>query len=164
LCATWFNDASGAGGGVDSGRFCRLLANAVGLYALNRDDTHASRHPAYHLRRVECHAKIDVFVIDEDDILLLVQEDKRHTGFGAATYSGGHRRFSGQPHQTNACPAIDAKVMPVIVLVGSLPTFYKIPVTKKLAQAVALRRFLPQYASSCGALPRSPSERGYETA
>jgi siroheme synthase len=33
--------------------------------------------------------------------------------------------------------AIDAKVMPGIILVGSSPTFYKIPVTKDLAQAVA---------------------------
>jgi hypothetical protein len=25
-----------------------------------------------------CHAKTDVYVVDQDDILLLVQEDKRH--------------------------------------------------------------------------------------
>jgi len=37
--------------------------------------------------------------------------------------------------------AIDAKVMLGITLVGSSPTFYKIPVTKDLAQAVAQGRF-----------------------
>jgi hypothetical protein len=31
--------------------------------------------------------------------------------------------------------------MPGIILVGSSPTFYKIPVTKKLAQVVALGSF-----------------------
>jgi hypothetical protein len=36
---------------------------------------------------------------------------------------------------------IDAKVMPGITLVGSSPTFYKIPVTKQLSQAVELGQF-----------------------
>ena len=37
--------------------------------------------------------------------------------------------------------AIDTKVMPSITLVGSLLTFYKIPVSKELVQAVALGHF-----------------------
>ena len=93
------------------------------------------------------HAKTDVCVVDEDNVLLLVQEDKRHkerkdpepqlipeaiTAFQANNTR--RMRVLGQE-------AIDTKVMPGITLVGSSPTFYKIPVTKEFAQAVALGCF-----------------------
>ena len=95
----------------------------------------------------QCHAKTDVCIVDGHDILLLVQEDKRHKerkdpepqliaeAIGAFQANNtGRMRVLGQD-------AIDAKAIPGIILVGSSPTFYKIPVTKELAQAVVLGRF-----------------------
>ena len=93
------------------------------------------------------HAKTDVCVVDEDDILLLVQEDKRHKERKdpepqliveaiAAFQANNTRRTRVLGQET-----IDTKVMPGITLVGSSPTFYKIPVTKELANSVALGRF-----------------------
>ena len=73
--------------------------------------------------------KTDVCVVDEEDILLLVQEDKRHKerkdpespliAVAIAAFQAnntGRMRVLGQD-------AIDAKVMPGITLVGSSPTF-----------------------------------------
>ena len=79
-------------------------------------------------------------VVDEDDILLLVQEDKRHkerkdpepqlvTQAIAAFQTNNTRRTRVFSQVVN-----DAMVMPGITLVGSSPTFYKIPVTKEFAQ------------------------------
>jgi hypothetical protein len=95
----------------------------------------------------QCHAKTDVCVVDEDDILLLVQEDKRHKerkdpepqliAEVIATLQANNTRRMRVLSQD----AIGAKMMPGITLVGSSPTFYKIPVTKELAQAVALGSF-----------------------
>jgi hypothetical protein len=95
----------------------------------------------------QCHAKTDVCVVDEDDILLLVQADKRHKerkdpepqliAEAIAAFQATNTRRTHVLGQG----AIDAAVMPGISLVGSSPTFYKIPVTKELAQAVALGSF-----------------------
>ena len=95
----------------------------------------------------QCHATTDVCVVDEDDILLLVQEDKQHkerkdlepqlVAQAIAAFQTNNTRRTRVLGQV----ANDAKVMPGIILIGSSPTFYKIPVTKDLAQAVAQGRF-----------------------
>jgi hypothetical protein len=79
--------------------------------------------------------------------ILLVQEDKRHKerkdpepqliAEAIAVFQANNTRRTRVLGQD----AIDAKVMPGITLLSSSPTFYKIPVTKDLAQAVALGRF-----------------------
>jgi hypothetical protein len=92
----------------------------------------------------ECHAKTDVCIVDRDDFLLLVQEDKRHkepkdpepqliAEAIAAFQSNNYRRTRvlGQD-------PIAHKVVPGITLKGTSPIFYKIPVTTQLAQSVAL--------------------------
>jgi hypothetical protein len=94
----------------------------------------------------QCHAKTDVCIVDEDDILL-VQEDKRHKerkdpepqliAEAIAAFQANNTRRARVLDEE----VIDAKVMPGITLVGSSPTFYKIPVTKQLSQAVALGHF-----------------------
>ena len=89
------------------------------------------------------HAKTDVCIIDSDDILLLVQEDKRHMDLKdpepqliaeaiAAFQANNYRRtrILGQD-------PIYHKVMPGITLKGTSPIFYKIPVTAQLAQSIA---------------------------
>ena len=80
------------------------------------------------------HTKIGVCIEDSDNFLLLIQVDKRHKESKdpqpqliaeaiAASRILGHG-------------SIGAKVIPGIILVGSSPTFFKIPVTSELAQAV----------------------------
>lgn len=92
----------------------------------------------------ECHAKTDVCIVDSDDILLLVQEDKRHkepkdpepqlvAEAIAAFQTTNYRRT----HVLGQDP-IAYKVMPGITLRGTSPIFYKIPITAQLAQSVAL--------------------------
>jgi hypothetical protein len=90
----------------------------------------------------QCHAKTDVCVVDEDDILLVVQENKQHKERkdpeeAIAAFQANNTRRTRVLGQD----ATYAKVMPGVTLVGSSPTFYKIPVTKDLAQAVALGCF-----------------------
>jgi hypothetical protein len=110
----------------------------------------------------QCHAKTDVCVVDEDDILLLVQQDKRHKerkdpephliAEVIAAFQANNTRRTRVLDQD----AIDAKVMPGITSVGSSPTFYKIPVTKDLAQAVALGRFPATPTAMYAHLPAVP--------
>jgi hypothetical protein len=92
------------------------------------------------------HAKTDVCIIDRDEILLLVQEDKRHKEPGdprpqlvaeaiAAVQSNNEvRRRAGSAE-------LDFKMMPGIILIGTSPTFFKIPVTRDLMQAVQRGHF-----------------------
>ena len=83
----------------------------------------------------------------DDDILLLVQKDKRHIErkdpepqliaeaiVAFQTNNTRRRRVLSQD-------PIDARVMAGITLVGSSPTFYKIPVTQELAWAVEQGQF-----------------------
>ncbi|KZT04744.1 uncharacterized protein LAESUDRAFT_657346 [Laetiporus sulphureus 93-53] len=91
------------------------------------------------------YAKADVCLIDrrENDILLVVQEDKRFRedplavrcqliaeAIAAFSYSNGLRESAG-------LEPLESKIMPGIVLVGTTPTFYKIPVTAELARHIA---------------------------
>ncbi|KAK0220233.1 hypothetical protein IW262DRAFT_1010740 [Armillaria fumosa] len=89
------------------------------------------------------HATTDVCVVEADDILLLVQEDKRHKETKdpepqliaeaiAAFLSNNARRM----HVLGQNPIL-AKTIAGITLKGSSPIFYKIPVTAELAESVA---------------------------
>ncbi|KAF8347370.1 hypothetical protein F5887DRAFT_1060744 [Amanita rubescens] len=95
------------------------------------------------------HAKTDVCIVDDDDndIVLLVQEDKRHIerkdpepqliAEAIAAFQTNNTRRT----RILGLNAIDAKVMAGITMVGSSPTFYKIPVTQGLAGAVERGQF-----------------------
>lgn len=90
------------------------------------------------------HAKTDVCIVDSDDVLFLVQEDKRHKEpkepepqLIAAAIAAFQANNAGRTHILSQDP-IDAKVVPGITLKGSSPIFYKVPVTAELARAVAL--------------------------
>ncbi|KIJ42733.1 hypothetical protein M422DRAFT_170821 [Sphaerobolus stellatus SS14] len=87
------------------------------------------------------HAKIDVCVMDRNEILLLVQEDKRHMELGdphsqliaeaiAAVQSNNRVR------DHLGLDILDFKEMAGIVMIGTSPTFFKVPVTRDLMQAV----------------------------
>lgn len=93
------------------------------------------------------HAKTDVCIVDSDDILLLTQEDKRHKeqkdpepqliAEAIAAFQANNNRRTRVLGQD----PIKAKVVPGIILVGSSPTFFKVPVTSELAEAVALGEY-----------------------
>jgi hypothetical protein len=87
------------------------------------------------------HAKTDVCVMDRSEILLLVQEDKRHMEPGdpnpqliaeaiAAVQSNNRVRIQ------LGLEALDFKLMAGIVMIGTSPTFFKIPVSRDLMEAV----------------------------
>ncbi|KAJ7758092.1 hypothetical protein DFH07DRAFT_884698 [Mycena maculata] len=87
-------------------------------------------------------ANTDVCVIDDDDILLLVQEDKRQGETGnpvpqlvaeaiAAFHSNNMNR-----EQMLGLPRLPSEVVPGITMKGSAPTFFKVPVSQELVTAV----------------------------
>ena len=80
--------------------------------------------------------------MDASDILLLVQEDKRHLDGSdpapqliaeaiAAFYNNNETRV-----KILASHALESKVMPGITMKGTMPIFYKIPVSTELVHAV----------------------------
>ncbi|KIM72895.1 hypothetical protein PILCRDRAFT_829497 [Piloderma croceum F 1598] len=87
------------------------------------------------------HAKTDVCVMDRNGYLLLVQEDKRHLetvdpepqliaeAIAAVQSNNRTRNLSG-------LEPLDIKVMAGITMTGTSPTFFKIPVTLELIEAV----------------------------
>ncbi|KAI0349979.1 hypothetical protein OH77DRAFT_1431462 [Trametes cingulata] len=90
-------------------------------------------------------AQTDVCLIDrlQNDIMLVVQEDKRFnpdnpcnpvpqlTAEAIAAFDYNNRSRLGAGH-----PPVDTKIMPGIILAGTTPTFYKIPVTAALVRHV----------------------------
>ncbi|KAK0460509.1 uncharacterized protein EV420DRAFT_1641057 [Desarmillaria tabescens] len=95
-------------------------------------------------------AKTDVcLLMNRSEIILLVQGDKRNKDEGGdpeaqliaeaiATFQSNNKKrvFAGVPVR-------DACLIPGIVMTGTAPTFYKILVTKNLADAVAFGIFPP---------------------
>ncbi|KAN0085835.1 hypothetical protein V8E55_006969 [Tylopilus felleus] len=88
-------------------------------------------------------AKADIVIIDksQNDIILLVQEDKRLGGYLdplpqlvaeaiSAFQSNNLRRVA------SGLDPLENKVIPGIIMVGTSPTFFKIPVTTELTQCV----------------------------
>ncbi|KAK2464807.1 hypothetical protein APHAL10511_003225 [Amanita phalloides] len=93
------------------------------------------------------HAKTDVCIMDGSDILLLVQEDKRHLDGSdpepqliaeaiAAFYNNNNTRV-----RALGLPTLQNKVIPGITMKGTMPTFYKIPITTELVRAVQLGEY-----------------------
>ncbi|OBZ76165.1 hypothetical protein A0H81_03373 [Grifola frondosa] len=85
----------------------------------------------------------DVCIIDRstNDIILLVQDHKRLGGqndtYGqlvaeaVAAYQDINARRSASGLET-----LESKVMPGIIIIGTFPSFFKIPITKELAECV----------------------------
>ncbi|TEB21358.1 hypothetical protein FA13DRAFT_1741998 [Coprinellus micaceus] len=88
------------------------------------------------------HAKTDVCILDDSEILLLVQEDKCHLddsdpepqliAEAIAAFASNNR----MRERTLGQPPLQSKVIPCITLKDTSPTFYKIPVTTDLVTAV----------------------------
>ncbi|KAN0094466.1 hypothetical protein V8E55_002753 [Tylopilus felleus] len=98
------------------------------------------------------HAKTDVCIIDrsQNEILLLVQEDKREhwepvnaraqlvaEAVAAFNENNANREAAGLPPMAE-------KVMPGIVMVGTSPAFFKIPVTQTLSTHIRYGTYPPE--------------------
>lgn len=92
-------------------------------------------------------ATADVCVMDTSEILLVVQEDKRHMDDGepepqliaeaiAAFQFNNYKRTRILDE-----PALTSKVIAGITMLGTAPSFYKIPVTQELVSAVELGEY-----------------------
>ena len=94
-----------------------------------------------------CNAQTDVCICDENNILLLVQEDKRLDNVvdpephliaeAIAAYQRNNRTRQRELH----LPILEEIMFPAITLVGTFPTFYKIKVTAMLNDAVVTGRY-----------------------
>lgn len=99
------------------------------------------------------HAKTDVCIIDQNVILLLVQEDKRHLDSSdpepqliskaIAAFAANNQTRQRTLNQ----PPLNSKVMAGITMKGTAPIFYKILVTAALAGSVASGVY-PQVATT----------------
>ncbi|CAA7263532.1 unnamed protein product [Cyclocybe aegerita] len=112
-------------------------------------------------------AQTDVCVIDDDEILLLLQEDKRLTSMkdpepqviAEAIAAFAMNNMKRERH-LNLQPR-DAIMFPALTMIGTTPAWYKVPVTAALSKAVRtgtypeietrVLRYIP-------ALPRRNSE------
>jgi len=87
------------------------------------------------------HAKTDICIMDRNGYLLLVQEDKRHLeildpepqliaeAIAAVQSNNRTRDLLGED-------PLDVKIMAGITMTGTSPTFFKIPVTLELIEAI----------------------------
>jgi hypothetical protein len=88
------------------------------------------------------HATADVCIVDISGISLVVQEDKRHMDAGdpePQLIAEGIAAFQFNNYRRTRVldePALTSKVIAGITILGTIPTFYKIPVTQELALAV----------------------------
>ncbi|TFK90154.1 hypothetical protein K466DRAFT_402433 [Polyporus arcularius HHB13444] len=111
----------------------------------------------------ERHAKTDVCIIDETpDILLVVQEDKRHLHRSdpepqliAQAIAAFHRNYMTRV-RGYGLPGPTSTVMPGITMKGTMPTFYKIPVTADLVRAVQLGEYPQQETVVYAHIPAVP--------
>jgi hypothetical protein len=98
------------------------------------------------------HAKTDVCILDDFQILLLVQEDKRHLeatdpepqliAEAIAAFSANNQTRK----QALGMAPLTSKVMAGITMTGTSPTFYKINVTQELVDAISAGGY-PQTAT-----------------
>ncbi|KAH9911665.1 uncharacterized protein B0H18DRAFT_1128270 [Fomitopsis serialis] len=115
------------------------------------------------------HAETDVCLLDrqQNDILLLVQEDERSQpehprdpgpqlvakAIAAFDYNNSLRQATGQA-------TVDSKVMAGIALLGTMPTFYKIPVTAGLVRDVHYGAYPSKPTTVSVHVPELPSPAG----
>ena len=108
------------------------------------------------------HAKTDVCIVDASDILLFAQEDKRHLDGSdpepqliaetiAAFYNKNDTRV-----RALGLPILQNKVIPGITMKGTMPIFYKIPVTTELVHAVQLGEYPVQETVVYAHVPTVP--------
>ncbi|KAK0464768.1 uncharacterized protein EV420DRAFT_1062917 [Desarmillaria tabescens] len=107
-------------------------------------------------------AKPDICILNRDtnDIILLVQEDKRfgpgdvHAQLIAGTIAAF--QFNNARRRAVGLDPLDSKVIPGIIMVGTHPSFFKIPVTQELTRCVESGQFPPAPTIVPGHVPDLP--------
>lgn len=108
------------------------------------------------------YAKTDVCIIDASNILLLIQEDKRHLDGSdpepllIAEAIAAFSNNNDTRVRALGSPALQSKVIPGITMKGTMPIFYKIPVTAELVRAVQLGEYPAQETVVYAHLPPVP--------
>ncbi|KAK7688336.1 hypothetical protein QCA50_008708 [Cerrena zonata] len=95
---------------------------------------------------------IDLCLIDENgNMLLVIQEDKRALDSHASdptaqVIAAAIATVNDRDNRRRALglAPVQSKIIPAIIMYGSAPTFYKIPVTSELTKAIAAGEF-PQH-------------------
>jgi len=127
-------------------QFTAKLLGALGYETLAKSVISPQHMPLFTCG-VSSDATADVCVMDTSEILLVVQEDKRHMDDGEpepqliaeaiAAFQFNHYR---RTHVQNE-PALTSKVMAGITMLGTAPSFFKIPITQELVSAVELGKY-----------------------
>ncbi|KAF9487797.1 hypothetical protein BDN71DRAFT_578874 [Pleurotus eryngii] len=109
------------------------------------------------------HAKPDICIIDRsvNDVILLVQEDKRfYSGADADAQLIAEAIAAFQSNNVRRRRAgleeLDSKIIPGIIMVGTAPSFFKIPVTEQLSECVAQGQYPPTPTIVTGHVPDLP--------
>ncbi|KAJ7508171.1 hypothetical protein B0H11DRAFT_1792850 [Mycena galericulata] len=111
-------------------------------------------------------AKPDVVIMNEKDYILLVQEDKRYMSSDeaepqliaeavAAHYENNRRR------RDLGLPTVSSKVFAGIVMSGTAPTFYKIPISEGLVDAISRAQYPPNVTVVSKLVPPVPNLDSY---
>ncbi|SJL09500.1 uncharacterized protein ARMOST_12878 [Armillaria ostoyae] len=99
------------------------------------------------------YAKTDVCLVDcsQNDILLLVQEDNEAQLVAEAVAAFSQ---NNQSRRDVGLPPLDEKIMAGIVMLGTTPTFYKIPVSQSLLYHIRHGTYPPELTQvTCCAVP-----------
>lgn len=121
--------------------FTMRLLRAIGYETRNRDLRSRKSIPLF-ICGMWMYAKTDVCVMDSNQIMLLVQEDKQHLELRDATPQliaeaiAAFQSNNARRHQVLNLPPLASKVMAGITMTGTSPTFFKIPVTAELNDAI----------------------------
>jgi hypothetical protein len=108
--------------------------------------------------------RADSCVVDDSDMLcLIIQEDKGHLDGGVdpeplliAKSIAAFAANNDERVRTLGINPLASKVMPGINMKGTMPTFYKIPVTANLVSAVQLGQFPGEETVVYAHVPRLP--------
>ncbi|KAK0468586.1 hypothetical protein IW261DRAFT_1372952 [Armillaria novae-zelandiae] len=108
------------------------------------------------------HARTDVCIVDSTEILLLIQEDKRHMEEKdpepqlIAEAIAAFQANNDKRTRILAQDPIAHKILPGIIMTGTSPVFYKIPVTTELADSVSMGQYSPTRTVVHAHLPPVP--------
>ncbi|KAJ7057881.1 hypothetical protein C8F01DRAFT_1151431 [Mycena amicta] len=113
-------------------------------------------------------AEPDIVITDGDDFILLVQEDKRPLSPArdcaeAELIAEAVAAFSANNKQRidSGLTPLTSKVVAGIVMVGTAPMFYKIPISSELVTAIATAQYPPNVTTVSKFIPPVPDIRSY---
>ncbi|KAJ7851442.1 hypothetical protein B0H14DRAFT_3661335 [Mycena olivaceomarginata] len=113
-------------------------------------------------------AKPDVVIMDGDDYILLVQEDKVRVvtcRWTTLSPNSSQRLLPPTMRTTDGARLLDcpvtSKVFAGIVMFGTAPTFYKIPISSELVTAIGRAQYPPNATIVSKLVPPVPDLYGY---